>query len=171
MTLTFRNVDVDPGAPLDTWPYEALVTLLERGSVADWARLTAHLKGDPWGVVARQVEEYLGYERPVGLAALLERTISGARATTERRERADIAAEVDRLVRESGLSTAEFASHIGTSRSRLSTYRTGSVTPSAALLLRMERLVARIEQRGTTHRSSPGADHHAGGDDPAHRMP
>ena len=29
------------------------------------------------------------------------------------------------------------------SRSRLSTYRTGSVTPSAALLLRMERLVER----------------------------
>lgn len=144
MTLTFRNVDVDLGAPLDTWPYEALVTLLERGTVTDWARLTGHLKSQPWGVVARQVEDYLTYERPVGLAPLLERTIAGARAETERRERADIAARVDQLVTESGLTTADFASQIGTSRSRLSTYRTGSVTPSAALLLRMERLVQRL---------------------------
>lgn len=149
MTLAFRNVDVDPDAPLDTWPYEALVTLVERGSVTHWARLTAHLKADPWGVVARQVEEYLGYERPVGLAVLLERTIAGARATAEQRERADVAAEVDHLVHQSGLSTADFASHIGTSRSRLSTYRTGSVTPSAALLLRMERLVERLGRRRT----------------------
>lgn len=143
MTLTFRNVEVVPGSPLGTRPYEALVTLLERGSITHWARLTAHLKADPWGVVARQVEECLGYERPLGLAALLERTIAGARAATEERERADVAAEVDHLVRESGLSTAEFASHIGTSRSHLSTYRTGTVTPSAALLLRMERLAQR----------------------------
>ena len=52
--------------------------------------------------------------------------------------------EVEALVSESGLSLAEFASRIGTSRSRLSTYRSGRVTPSAALLLRMERLVARL---------------------------
>jgi len=144
MALTLRNVDVDPDAPLDTWPYEALVTLIERGSVTDWARLTAHVKEQPWGVVARQVQDYLAYERPVGLAPLLERTIAAARTAQERRERADVAARVDELIRRSGLTTAEFASRIGTSRSRLSTYRTGSVTPSAALLLRMERLVERL---------------------------
>lgn len=43
----------------------------------------------------------------------------------------------DRLVRASGLSRAEFASRIGISASRLSTYVTGKVTPSAALLLRI----------------------------------
>lgn len=143
MTLTFRNLDVDVDAPLETWPYEALVTLLERGTVRDWARLTAHIKAYPWGPVARRIEEYLTYERPPGLAPLLKRTIATARATAEGAERAGVAARVDALVRESGLSTAEFASQIGTSRSRLSTYRTGSVTSSAALLLRMERLVER----------------------------
>lgn len=41
---------------------------------------------------------------------------------------------------ESGLSRAEFASRVGTSASRLSTYVSGRVTPSAALLLRMRRV-------------------------------
>jgi transcriptional regulator with XRE-family HTH domain len=47
-------------------------------------------------------------------------------------------AEVRRLVDESGLTRADFASRIGTSASRLSTYVNGKVTPSAALLLRMK---------------------------------
>jgi transcriptional regulator with XRE-family HTH domain len=53
-----------------------------------------------------------------------------------------VAAEVDRLVRESELSRAEFASRIGTSTSRLSTYVTGKVTPSAALLVGMRRVIS-----------------------------
>ena len=48
-------------------------------------------------------------------------------------------ARVARLVRQavlrSGLSAKEFAAHVGTSPSRLSTYMTGKVVPSAALLL------------------------------------
>ncbi|MGI8949078.1 MAG: helix-turn-helix domain-containing protein [Ornithinimicrobium sp.] len=48
------------------------------------------------------------------------------------------------LVAASGLTTAEFASRIGTSRTRLSTYRSGQVTPSAALLVRMERMADRL---------------------------
>jgi transcriptional regulator with XRE-family HTH domain len=39
----------------------------------------------------------------------------------------------------SGLSRAEFAARIGTSPSRLSTYATGKVVPSAAMLVRMRR--------------------------------
>lgn len=144
MTLAFRNVDVDPATPLASWPYEAIVTLVERGSVTDWARLTAEIKADPWGVVTRQIEDYLSYQRPPGIGALLERTITAARYAAEHRERAAVAARITELISQSGLTTAEFASRIGTSRSRLSTYRTGSVTPSAALLYRMESLVARL---------------------------
>lgn len=144
MSLTFRNVDVDPAAPLHTWPYEALVTLIERGSITDWARATAEIRSDPWGLVARQVEDYLGYARPVGVAGILERAIAAARERTEHAERAAVAARISELVAASGLTTAEFASRIGTSRTRLSTYRTGRVTPSAALLVRMERLADRV---------------------------
>jgi transcriptional regulator with XRE-family HTH domain len=65
------------------------------------------------------------------------RAIAWAREAAEESEREAVAAEVSELVRASGLSRAEFASRIGTSASRLSTYTTGKVTPSAALLVRM----------------------------------
>ena len=40
----------------------------------------------------------------------------------------------------SGLTAAQFADLVGTSASRLSTDATGRVTPSAAMLVRIERL-------------------------------
>ncbi len=143
MTVTFRNVDVHEEAPLAQWPYEAIVTLIERGTLGDWAGLTREIDRDPWGEVARQVEEFLGYERPWGVALLLERAISRARRDAGNSERAAVAADVGSLVVKSGLSMADFARRIGTSRTRLSTYRTGRVTPSAALLERMRRLAER----------------------------
>jgi len=51
-----------------------------------------------------------------------------------------VAAEISHLVDESGLTRADFASRIGTSTSRLSTYVNGKVTPSASLLVRMRRV-------------------------------
>ena len=146
MRTPIRHVDVDDDAPITTWPYEALVTLIERGSIRDWARLTRDIGADPWGPVARQVEDYLSYEQPAGLAPLFMRAISRAREQAQARERAAVAQRVAQLIAASGLTTAEFAARIGTSRTRLSTYRSGRVTPSAALLVRMERLVERLTQ-------------------------
>ena len=83
----------------------------------------------------------LTYSRPYGVAPVMERAISRTRQTAEVSEREAVATEIDRLVRASGLSRAEFASRIGTSASRLSTYVTGKVTPSAALLVRMRRAI------------------------------
>jgi DNA-binding transcriptional regulator YiaG len=79
----------------------------------------------------------LTYSRPYGAGSAMERVIVETREATEAEERKAVAADVDRLVRTSGLSRTEFASRIGTSTSRLSTYVTGRVTPSAALLVRM----------------------------------
>jgi DNA-binding transcriptional regulator YiaG len=101
----------------------------------------------PWGPVARQVEEILSYSRPYGVANAMERVIQRAREEAERSERETVATEIDGLVCESGLSRTEFASRIGTSASRLSTYVTGKVTPSAALLVRM-RYVTERERSG-----------------------
>jgi hypothetical protein len=140
MGVLFRNVDVPEGAPIDQWPYEALVTAIERGGIGDWARLTSRVRQDPWGPVARQVELYLSYAQPWGVGPLLRRALDSARAEAEAGDRAAVAEEVRALVARSGLSPAEFASRVGTSRSRLSTYRSGRVTPSAALLVRMRRV-------------------------------
>ncbi|MCK0112805.1 helix-turn-helix domain-containing protein [Ornithinimicrobium sp. F0845] len=144
MTIASRNVVVPPGTPVAAWPYEALVSVIERGLVADWAVLTREIRVDPWGPVARQVEEYLSYERPAGVGALLERVIDSARTAAAASERAEVAREVDDLIARSGLTTAVFAERIGTSASRLSTYRTGRVTPSAALLVRMRRVADQV---------------------------
>lgn len=137
--LTFRNVDVSPDDPVSKWPLEAIQTALERGSLGHWRRLAAAVRADPWGPVARHLEEVLSYSRPYGVAEAIERVVARAREATEAEERKAVAAEVAELIRRSGFSRAEFASRIGTSASRLSTYVTGKVTPSAALMVRMRR--------------------------------
>ena len=136
-TLAFRNVDTSPADPVSEWPLEAVQTALERGGLAHWRRLAAAIRVEPWGTVARQVEEALTCNRPYGIGKTFEQAISQSREATEAAEREAVAAEIGRLVQASGLSRAEFASRVGTSASRLSTYVSGRVTPSAALLFRM----------------------------------
>jgi hypothetical protein len=137
--LEFRNVDASPDDPVDKWPLEAVQTALERGGISHWKRLASAIRALPWGPVARAVEEVLSYSRPYGVTEAMERVIARAREEVEGAERRAVADEVGLLIRDSGLSRAEFASRIGTSASRLSTYATGKVTPSAALMLRMRR--------------------------------
>lgn len=143
MAVRFRNVDAEPSDPVESWPYEGLVAAIERGTFNDWVRITRAIDQEPWGPIARRVEEYLSYESPWGVGPLLQRAIARARTQATEQEKREVADEVSRLIERSGLTMAMFASRIGTSRSRLSTYRSGSVTPSAALLHRMRRLVDR----------------------------
>ncbi|WP_026923930.1 helix-turn-helix domain-containing protein [Glycomyces arizonensis] len=142
MALRFRNLNVSPDDPVKRWPVEAVQTALERGSVRDWQRLIEVIDRDPWGKTARQVEHVLTYSRPYGVANLMERVLRSARAGAERAERAAVAGKVKQAITASGLTRAEFASRIGTSVSRLSTYATGKVVPSAALMIRIERVAA-----------------------------
>ena len=135
--LTFRNVEVAPAAPVSAWPTEAVQAALERGGLSDWQQLARAVSARPWGAVARRIEEVLRYSRPYGVSELMERVIDRARIEAERAERDAVAHEVHGLIERSGLSRVDFASRIGTSPSRLSTYATGKVTPSAALIVRM----------------------------------
>lgn len=136
-TLAFRNVDASPAEPVSEWPQEAIQAALERGGLSHWRLLAEAIQAQPWGPVARRVEEVLGYSHPYGVAKAMERVIGRAREEAEKSEREAVATEIDALVRESGLSRRDFASRIGTSPSRLSTYVNGKVTPSASLLVRM----------------------------------
>ena len=137
MSVQFRNVDVDPASAVSTWPYEALVTVLERGALSDWRRIAKEIDARPWGRVARSVEAYLGYERPYGVAPLMDEVIAHARSRREAEEKARVGALVRDAVERSGLSRAQFADAVGTSASRLSTYCSGKVTPSASMLMRI----------------------------------
>lgn len=140
MTLTFRNLVTDPASPVSDWPTEAVLTALERGDLADWRRLAAEICHEPWGRTARQVEETLSHTRPYGVAETMEEVIARARARAERSERSEVGREIREAIARSGLTSTEFAARIGTSRSRLSTYASGRVVPSAALMVRIRRV-------------------------------
>ena len=138
--LKFRNITASPEDPVETWPFEGVLAAVERGTVPDWRRLTQAIKADPWGPVAAQVLEAVRLSRPYGTTELLEGVIGKARELAADSERAEVAAEVRELLSRSGLSRQEFAERIGTSRTRLSTYMSGRVIPSAALMVRMRRV-------------------------------
>lgn len=146
MALAFRNLNITPDHPISQWPTEAVQTALERGDLADWHRIVAEIRANPWGKTARRVEEVLSHSRPYGVAEAMETALSRAREHAEAKERAAVAAEIREAVKRSGLSRAEFASRIGTSVSRLSTYVTGKVTPSAALMLRIHHVAEAIDE-------------------------
>ncbi len=147
--LKFRNVTASPDDPVETWPFEGILAAVERGTLPDWRRLARVIQADPWGLVAQQVIEAIGLSRPYGTAELLEGVVGRARKQAAEAERGEVAAEVRMLVGDSGLSQQDFADRMGTSRSRLSTYMSGKVVPSAALMVRMRR-VARLSDSTLT---------------------
>jgi predicted XRE-type DNA-binding protein len=138
--LKFRNLTASPDDPVETWPFEGILAAVERGTLPDWRRLAKVIQADPWGPVAQQVLEAVRLTRPYGTAELLEGVVERARKLAADSERGEVAAQVRRLVSDSGLSQRDFADRIGTSRSRLSTYMSGKVMPSAALMVRMRRV-------------------------------
>ena len=60
-------------------------------------------------------------------------------------EREEVAAALRSALKKSGLTQSDFARHLGTSATRLSTYLSGSTIPSAAIYLRALRLGAAFE--------------------------
>lgn len=139
MPLAFRNVDASPTDDVRTWPYEALVTAIDRGLVPDWQPIFAEIRRSPWGPVARRVERYLSYREPDGVGTLFSLALARARFDADRADRDEVASRVRAAVDRSGLTNSRFADLVGTSASRLSTYVSGKVTPSAAMLVRIER--------------------------------
>lgn len=146
--LNFRNVDAAPHDPVETWPIEAIDAAVTRGGLSDWRRMIAAVRRDPWGPVARDIEQVLEYERPYGTAELLERAIAREREARQQTEQAEVARRLRAAVEASGLSQAAFAARLGTSPSRLSTYLSGKVVPAATVLVRAEALQHRLAGRG-----------------------
>ncbi len=119
MTVLFRNVDVDPTADPDDWPFETILTVVERGMVSDWRRLTAAIRASPWGPCARAVQQISSWGEHFGTDALFAERIRAVRLAL-------------------GLSLRELAPMIGTSASRLSSYESGQVAPTVNILGRLD---------------------------------
>ena len=114
--------------------------------------------GRSLGLVAQQVLEAIRLSHPYGTTELLEGVVTRARELAIDSEREEVASEVRHLVARSGLSTQDFAERIGTSRSRLSTYMSGKVVPSAALIIRMRRAAdhaSEVPTRASSPASAP----------------
>lgn len=143
--LRFRNITASVDDPVETWPFEGILTAVERGTLPDWQRLAAAIRADPWGPVAQQVLQAIEMSQPYGTGELLTTVIERARQEAADAERDQVAGEIRDLVAQSGLSRQDFALRLGTSRSRLSTYMAGKVTPSATLMLRIRRVTSHAQ--------------------------
>jgi DNA-binding transcriptional regulator YiaG len=137
--VAFRNVVATPSDPVDSWPFEALVETLERGLVPDWQPVLADIRRHPWGRVARRVGRWAAMLEGDPAARLFTLAIERARQRRETDERDEVAHEIRDAIAGSGMTAAEFAASVGTSASRLSTYATGRVVPSATMLVRIRR--------------------------------
>ncbi|HUY67590.1 MAG TPA: helix-turn-helix domain-containing protein [Acidimicrobiales bacterium] len=140
MPLLFRNIEATPDDPVSEWHLEGIQAALERGDLSHWRRLAAEVRRHPWGEVSQELAEVLTFSRSYGSASVMDAVVLSSRDEAVRREREVVAAEVRSLREASGLSGREFAARIGTSPSRLSTYASGKVVPSAALMVRMRQV-------------------------------
>ncbi|MBD8078403.1 helix-turn-helix domain-containing protein [Cellulosimicrobium arenosum] len=144
MALRFRNIDVSPDDPVETWGVDGLATAIERGYLVHWRRIARAVETAPDGPVSRDLEEALAIVEPDSAAASLLRDVLHDAGSGERLR---VARLVRRAVRRSGVTAAQFADEAGTSASRLSTYASGKVVPSATTLLRIEDTGERLAAR------------------------
>lgn len=137
----FRNINATPDDPVSEWGFEGLLTAVERGSMKLWDRIAAELYRQPYGPVARLLEnEVIEAVSGEGERELFRRILQRARLRAEQGARAEVASRLRSLLLRSGLNQREFAAQLGTSASRFSTYLNGKVTPGADLLVRAEQI-------------------------------
>lgn len=148
--LVFEDLDPEGVAATPIVTVAQLHRLLDHGSITDWRAQLSAVAASPWGPYADQLLALAqSSDRPSALAAVAG-SVEQCQEWCRERERDQVAREIRHLVAVSGASQREFASRIGTSPSRLSTYVRGSVTPSAAMLLRIQR-ASRMLQRQSGH--------------------
>jgi len=145
MTLAFRHLDVTPQDPVEEWGTEGVLTAIDRGGLAQWRQIIAAIESDPFGEVARDVQEALDLAEDRGVVATMRRNLHRARLSHKERFAVSFRSWADA----SGMTREELAAWLGTSRTRLSTYINGSVTPNAALAARLRE---RVERRREIYR-------------------
>jgi hypothetical protein len=121
--------------------------LIRHGTVRTWRATLAPVAAHPWSPYG---ERLAGLADDAGLPVVAQSLRECQEVYQLRRqdeERIAVSREVCRLIERSGVNQRTFASYIGTSSSRLSTYASGKVTPSAALILRMRRSARMLEKR------------------------
>lgn len=142
MSVRLRNLDLDPGVPLDRWPAEAIETLIDRGGLSGWRRLAQAIRRNPWGPAARTAENVIAWGEHYGVDALLASVIRRAREDVARRGRIEYAEKIRSWRRQTGMTLREFALAAGTSASRLSDYENAKVAATTDVLGRLRHVAA-----------------------------
>lgn len=139
--VSFRNITATPDDPVNQWGFEGLLTAIERGGMKLWDRIAAELRRQPYGAVARLLEEeVIPAMSHQGERELFRQVLVRTRQRWEQEARVEVSERLREHLTRSGLTQREFAAQLGTSASRFSTYLNGKVTPGADLLVRSERL-------------------------------
>ena len=146
MVVQFTRLTTSWHDPIDQWPYEAVVTTMERGLVSDWQPILRELRARPFGRIARYVTHYAKNPDDKAAAAFFAEALRRARVSQEEREREEVIRRIRRAIDATEVSQADFATLIGTSAPRLSTYLSGQVTPSAGMLVRIENVAREASQ-------------------------
>lgn len=145
MWLLMTDLDqVAPGGPITS--VEEAEALCAEPDLTAWQGQVALIVANPWSPYAGQLQRVLEAAGRSEAADAVADFIGMYRARVERHERMEVARFVRRAVEGSGLLQRDFAMLVGTSASRLSTYMNGSVTPSAAMMLRIGRVARQIEE-------------------------
>ena len=157
VALLAEGVDPDEFLPVVRTAGE-LRGLVDGGTVLEWRHHLAMIAASPWSPYAQHL---------VDLAEVIERPLVGdvvnrytglCRDRLKESEREHVADEVRRLVHASGVTQRQFAQWVGTSPSRLSSYVSGAVTPSASLMLRMTRTSRLLQERDVRDAPSAGSE-------------
>lgn len=134
MPLRFRNIDASPDDPVSDWGFEGMLAAIDRGYPRDWRKLVSAVMND---AALRDV-----FDEAVD-AAESEATVKLLHAMIARRERSADEEALRRLQSAflgTGMTQTELAQRLGTSRTRLSSYLSGKVTPSMTVLVEVERI-------------------------------
>ncbi|MCR1781143.1 helix-turn-helix domain-containing protein [Nocardioides carbamazepini] len=142
-----------------------LDALIDGKDLAAWRALAAAAVAAPWTGQAERHLALISSGGRVGETAGLQAFVEMVQRVTREDERRAVAHQIRSSVESTGLSQREFAALIGTSPSRLSTYLTGAVAPSATMALRIARVA-----RWVVATAVAGVDG-AGGPAPRRRHP
>jgi hypothetical protein len=162
IALLQEGIDLDLRLPVIRTRAE-LVGLVGTGSILEWRHHLAMIAGSPWSPYPSHLIRLSRQAELPHVAEVIDRFTEVCRERHKEREREQVAEEVRRAVSASGVTQQQFAHWVGTSPSRLSTYVSGTVTPSASMMLRMTRTSRLLQERdvprvpSTTSEQSWGA--------------
>lgn len=136
--MLFRNITATEDDPVETWGFEGVLTAIDRGGLRNWQRIVSAVHRDPHGEFAHQVSQAVDAAEDTGAAAWVAEGLRWARLSEKQR----LGENLQLLLHEAELTHAEAADLLDTSRPRVSSYCSGTVTPSALVLDRIQRHVA-----------------------------